>query len=48
MNMSEHEHLEGDGLIRQRIVATREDVKLIALLLSGILVMLGLIADKLK
>ena len=35
-----------DGRIRQSIVHAREDLKLIAFLLAGILVMLGVIADR--
>lgn len=40
-------HFE-DSIVRQSIVFVREDIKLIAFLLVGILVMLGIIADKLK
>lgn len=35
-----------DDLIRQSIVFTRQDVKLIAFLLAAILAMLGIIADR--
>jgi hypothetical protein len=37
-----------DGLIRYSIMASREDLKLIALLLMGILIMLGIIADRIR
>lgn len=39
------DHDFGDKLIRRSIVHGREDLKLIAFLLAGILVMLGVIAD---
>lgn len=36
-----------DALVRQSVVFAREDLKLIALALAAILVMLGIIADRL-
>ena len=40
-------HPSDDDLVRQAIKATRQDVQLIAFLLTGILLMLGVIADNL-
>jgi hypothetical protein len=40
-------NLHGEDEIRQAIVFTRQDVRLIAFLLAGILVALGVIADRL-
>jgi hypothetical protein len=37
-----------DNEVRQSVVHTRQDVRLIALLLGGIILMLGLIADVLS
>ena len=47
-NRLEQENVSQDELIRQSIVLIRRDVRLLVILLGGILVMLGAIAEKLK
>ncbi len=44
----EREHVSDRDVVDQGIMFIRQDVQLIAFLLAGILIMLGIIADKLK
>jgi len=47
-NKKERESVSDRDVVDQGIMFIRQDVQLIAFLLAGILIMLGVIADKLK
>jgi hypothetical protein len=46
--VKERAHIPDDSLVQHAIMASREDLKLIAFALMGILIMLGIIADRIR